>query len=171
MTENKRFHYKIDEVGVYYYICDGGETEDKIFAEVMGDVEEVTDKLNELHEENQYLKEYNNKLMKQPLLFDVKTIPKTMEIMEANTKLGEENEKLKQELNKLKKFEYGGEHIRLSINIETGELQRHIYATGQWFGDFDRVLVDNWLSKEDYQRFINRVIEVYNTEFKKGLEE
>jgi len=78
---------------------------------------------------------------------------------------------LEKELNKLKKFEYGGEHIRLSINIETGELQRHIYATGQWFGDFDRVLVDNWLSKEDYQRFINRVIEVYNTEFKKELSE
>ena len=76
-----------------------------------------------------------------------------------------------EKLNKLEKFEHGGEHIRLSINIETGELQRHIYATGQWFGDFDRVLVDNWLSKEDYQRFINRVIEVYNTEFKKELEE
>ena len=85
--------------------------------------------------------------------------------------LAEENEQLKEELNKLKKFEYGGEHIRLSINIETGELQRHIYATGQWFGDFDRVLVDNWLSEEDYQRFINRVIEVYNTEFKKELQE
>ena len=85
--------------------------------------------------------------------------------------MAKENRQLKEELNKLKKFEYGGEHIRLSINIETGELQRHIYATGQWFGDFDRVLVDNWLSKEDYQRFINRVIEVYNTEFKKELEE
>ena len=85
--------------------------------------------------------------------------------------LYDEKEQLTKELNKLKKFEYGGEHIRLSINIETGELQRHIYATGQWFGDFDRVLVDNWLSKEDYQRFINRVIEVYNTEFKKELEE
>ena len=85
--------------------------------------------------------------------------------------LKEENEQLKKELNKLKKFEYGGEHIRLSINIETGELQRHIYATGQWFGDFDRILVDNWLSKEDYQRFIDRLIEVYNTEFKKELQE
>lgn len=86
-------------------------------------------------------------------------------------RLTEENEHLKKELNKLEKFEHGGEHIRLSINIETGELQRHIYATGQWFGDFDRVLVDNWLSKEDYQRFINRIIEVYNTEFKKEFRE
>ena len=93
------------------------------------------------------------------------------EVANMMNELADENEQLKEELNKLKKFEYGGEHIRLSINIETGELQRHIYATGQWFGDFDRVLVDNWLSKEDYQRFINRVIEVYNTEFKKELEE
>lgn len=52
MTE-KRFHYHIDEVGIYYYICDGGKTEDKIFAEVTGDVKEVTDKLNELAEENE----------------------------------------------------------------------------------------------------------------------
>lgn len=92
-------------------------------------------------------------------------------LLKQQGELEKENEQLKEELNKLKKFEYGGEHIRLSINIETGELQRHIYATGQWFGDFDRVLVDNWLSKEDYQRFINRVIEVYNTEFRKELEE
>lgn len=92
------------------------------------------------------------------------------EVVDLLNQLNDENEELKKELNKLKKFEHGGEHIRLSINIETGELQRHIYATGQWFGDFDRVLVDNWLSKEDYQRFIDRVIEVYNTEFKKELE-
>lgn len=73
-------------------------------------------------------------------------------------------------INRLEKennqFEHTGEHIRLSINIETGELQRHIYATGQWFGDFDRVLCKNWISGEDYQRFIDRIIEVYNTEFK-----
>lgn len=56
MTE-KRFHYNIDEVGIYYYICDGGKTEDKIFAEVIGDVEEVTNKLNELAEENKLHKE------------------------------------------------------------------------------------------------------------------
>lgn len=54
--------------------------------------------LNELHEENERLKEYNNKLMKQPLLFDVQTIPNTMEIMEANNKLEEENEQLKQRI-------------------------------------------------------------------------
>lgn len=52
--------------------------------------------LNELHEENERLKEYTNKLMKQPLLFDVQTIPNTMEIIEANNKLEEENEQLKQ---------------------------------------------------------------------------
>jgi hypothetical protein len=51
--------------------------------------------LNELHEKNEKLIEYNNKLMKQPLLFDVKTIPNTMEIIEANSKLEKENEQLK----------------------------------------------------------------------------
>ena len=89
------------------------------------------------------------------------------ELLDLLNELVEENEQLQKKLNKLEKFEHGGEHIRLSINIETGELQRHIYATGQWFGDFDRVLVKNWISEEDYQRFINRIIEVYNTEFKK----
>ena len=52
--------------------------------------------MNKLHEENERLKKYNNKLMKQPLLFDVQTIPNTMEIMEANNKLEEENKQLKQ---------------------------------------------------------------------------
>lgn len=61
--------------------------------------EQVVDLLNELYEENERLKEYNNKLMKQPLLFDVQTIPNTMEIIEANTNLEKENEQLKQQLN------------------------------------------------------------------------
>ena len=60
------------------------------------DIERVVDLLNKLHEENERLKKYNNKLMKQPLLFDVQTIPNTMEIMEANNKLEEENKQLKQ---------------------------------------------------------------------------
>ena len=63
--------------------------------------EEVVDLLNELHEENMMLKEYNNKLMTQPLLFDVQTIPNTMRIMEANTQLEEENEQLKQQMQRL----------------------------------------------------------------------
>ena len=87
-----------------------------------------------------------------------------------NFNLKRENKKLKEEIEKLQRFEHTGEHIRLSINIETGKLQRHIYATGQWFGDFDRVLCENWISKEDYQKFIDRVIEVYNTEFKGDVE-
>ncbi len=82
----------------------------------------------------------------------------------------EENEQLKQQIRDMSRFGGTGEHIRLSINIETGELQRHIYASGQWFGDFDRVLCENWISKEDYQKFIDRVIEVYNTEFKGDVE-
>ena len=75
-------------------------------------------------------------------------------------------QELEKEIENLNKFESSGEHIRLSINIETGELQRHIYAKGQWFGDFDRVLCKNWISEEDYQRFIDRIIDVYNNEFK-----
>ena len=59
------------------------------------EIERVVDLLNKLHEENERLKKYNNKLMKQPLLFDVQTIPNTMEIMEANNKLEEENKQLK----------------------------------------------------------------------------
>jgi hypothetical protein len=62
---------------------------------------QVVDLLNELHEENMMLKEYNNKLMKQPLLFDVQTIPNTMRIMEANTQLEEENEQLKTTISRL----------------------------------------------------------------------
>lgn len=85
-------------------------------------------------------------------------------------KKNKEIEQLKQQINDMLRFEHTGEHIRLSINIETGKLQRHIYATGQWFGDFDRALCENWISKEDYQRFIDRVIEVYNTEFKGDVE-
>ena len=59
-------------------------------------VSDVCNLLNELSEKNERLKEYNNKLMKQPLLFDVQTIPNTMEIIEANTQLSEENEHIKQ---------------------------------------------------------------------------
>lgn len=83
--------------------------------------------------------------------------------------LTQENKELKEKIEKLQRFGHTGEHIRLSINIETGKLQRHIYTTGQWFGDFDRVLCTNWISEKEYQRFIDRVIEVYNTEFKKEL--
>ena len=59
------------------------------------EIERVVDLLNKLHEENERLKKYNNKLMKQQLLFNVQTIPNTMEIMEANNKLEEENKQLK----------------------------------------------------------------------------
>ena len=69
----------------------------KLFALTQGECQAITlcIELNELHEENMMLKEYNNKLMEQPLLFDVQTIPNTMKIIEANTQLEEENEQLK----------------------------------------------------------------------------
>ena len=63
------------------------------------DYDRIVDLLNELHEKNERLKEYNNKLMKQPLLFDVQTIPNTMKIIEANSKLEKENEQLKKRCN------------------------------------------------------------------------
>ena len=96
------------------------------------------------------------------------------ELINENEQLKEENEYLKElldkyeiETNDFDKFMNNREHIRLSINVETNELQRHIYGTGNWFGDFDRVLVKKWLDESTYQEFINRIIEVYNTEFKK----
>ena len=63
---------------------------------------EIVNCLNTLNDENERLKEYNNKLMKQPLLFGIQTIPNTMEIMEINAKLEKENEQLKSEINMLK---------------------------------------------------------------------
>lgn len=102
---------------------------------------------------------------------DVREIVSKLDRITGNAvRLQKENEQLKSEIEKLSKFENNGEHIRLSINIETGELQRYIYATGQWFGDFDRVLCTNWITEKDYQKFIDRVIEIYNTEFKGDVE-
>ena len=85
MTENKRF-----------LIDDAGELIDLNNHKFIDYGDECCKLLNKLHEENERLKKYNNKLMKQPLLFDVQTIPNTMEIMVANNKLEEENEQLKQ---------------------------------------------------------------------------
>ena len=85
MTETKRF-----------LIDDAGELIDLKNFKFIDYGDECCKLLNKLHEENERLKKYNNKLMKQPLLFDVQTIPNTMEIMEANNKLEEENEQLKQ---------------------------------------------------------------------------
>lgn len=58
----------------------------------------VCDLLNNLVKENEYLHKYNTNLQKQPLLFDVQTIPNTMEIIEANNKLEKENEQLQKSL-------------------------------------------------------------------------
>ena len=94
MTENKRFTITQDFEEHHRQIRDNGHIIMGCFVESQAEV--IVNLLNELHEENEGLKEYNNKLMKQALLFDVQTIPKTMEILEANTKLEEENEQLKQ---------------------------------------------------------------------------
>lgn len=61
----------------------------------------VCDLLNNLVKENEYLHKYNTNLQKQPLLFDVQTIPNTMKIIEANTQLEEENNQLKKELQRI----------------------------------------------------------------------
>ena len=109
MTENKRFtmcHEQNDTNGWTMSIVDWEtkepfdyttyEVHSSSITDTKDEMEDLCLLLNELHEENERLKEYNNKLMKQPLLFDVQTIPNTMEIMEANNKLEEENEQLKQ---------------------------------------------------------------------------
>ena len=54
----KRFHYRIDEVGIYYYVCDNTKKgDDRIILEfdTKYDAMEVCELLNELHEENQAL--------------------------------------------------------------------------------------------------------------------
>jgi len=62
MTE-KRFDFKYDGVGYSYYLCDkeeGASYEDRVFAEIWADkseVEDIVNKMNHLHEENQSLKE------------------------------------------------------------------------------------------------------------------
>ena len=75
--------------------------------------------------------------------------------------------KLYDEILRIKKYGTGKESIKLSFNNQTGKLEKHNYATGQWFGDFDRILCKQHISSEDYQRFIKRIIEVYHTEFYK----
>lgn len=61
MTE-KRFDFKYDGVGYSYYLCDkeeGASYEDRVFAEIWADkseVEDIVNKMNALHEENQSLK-------------------------------------------------------------------------------------------------------------------
>lgn len=59
MTE-KRFNYHIDEVGVYYYICDNTKKgDDRIILELNTkyDALEVCDVLNSLNDEIEKLKE------------------------------------------------------------------------------------------------------------------
>ncbi len=68
----------------------------ELLNELAEENEQLKKQMQRLYNENERLKEYNNKLMKQPLLFDVQTIPNTMKIIEANTQLNEENEQLKQ---------------------------------------------------------------------------
>ena len=54
----KRFHYRIDEVGIYYYVCDNTKKgDDRIILEfdTKYDAMEVCELLNELHEEKQHL--------------------------------------------------------------------------------------------------------------------
>lgn len=154
-----------------------GYFEDEEKGEILQNNHEKTvDRLNELRELNIELKRNNKELRKaydklrhrHSLLHDecLDAECERDSLKKDVNSLENENEQLKSEIEKLSKFENNGEHIRLSINIETGELQRHIYATGQWFGDFDRVLCTNWITEKDYQKFIDRVIEIYNTEFK-----
>lgn len=59
MTENKRFNYHVDEVGIYYYVCDTTKKDDdRIILEVSTkyDAIEVCNVFNELNDENEQLK-------------------------------------------------------------------------------------------------------------------
>ena len=94
---------------------------------------EVVDLLNEQHEtikqlkkENEYLHKYNTKLQKQPLLFDVQTIPDTMEIMEANTKLEKENEQLRHEIEIEKKWQLEKSNYYVKIKEENEMLKNQL---------------------------------------------
>ena len=54
----KRFNFHIDEIGIYYYICDSSKKgDDRIILEFDSkfDAMEVCELLNELHEEKQHL--------------------------------------------------------------------------------------------------------------------
>lgn len=157
MTENKRFVDYFDK-DHNYIIQDLWNEDEYQVGFVNCDEDLFLELVNELNDENDILKQ------------KLKTKYIVNKQYEELQRLKEENEQLKSAIEKLSKFENNGEHIRLSINIETGELQRHIYATGQWFGDFDRVLCTNWITEKDYQKFIDRVIEIYNTEFKGDVE-
>ena len=59
MTE-KRFKAKLDECGVYHYVCENGE----ILAETYGkdDAEDIAKRLNELFDEIEQLKQTINEL-------------------------------------------------------------------------------------------------------------
>ena len=149
------------------------------------EAEWLCDSMNKLNDENEQLKQQNRELQGElqdkELGLNLWNAENTIleedkkQLQKENKELKQENEYFKElldeyeiETNEFDKFMNNREHTRLSINLETNELQRHIYATGNWFGDFDRVLVKQWLDEETYHRFINRVIEVYNTEFKRS---
>lgn len=99
MTE-KRFEVTFNDSDFHLKDNETGEELELVDEKVCYDY--IADRWNALHENNERLKEYNNKLMKQPLLFDVQTIPNTMEIIEANNQLEKENEQLKKELSAFK---------------------------------------------------------------------
>ena len=95
MTE-KRFEVTFNDSDFHLKDNETGEELKLVDEKVCYDY--VADRWNALHKENEYLHKYNTKLQKQPLLFDVQTIPDTMEIIEANNQLEKENEQLKAQL-------------------------------------------------------------------------
>lgn len=98
MTE-KRFEVTFNDSDFHLKDNETGEELKLVDEKVCYDY--IADRWNALHRENEYLHKYNTKLQKQPLLFDVQTIPHTMEIMEVNTQLEKENEQLKQQVEDL----------------------------------------------------------------------
>ena len=85
--------------------------ENKRNAKVIGET------LIQLSDENEQLKEERDYFERKKCDYQKKISILTTDKIQ----LKQENEQLKSEIEKLSKFENNGEHIRLSINIETGE--------------------------------------------------
>lgn len=101
MTD-KRFIVVYDDIIDLGSIYDS-ETERFISVGLLTRTELICNLLNELNNENymlkksnKYLQEYNNKLLRKPLLTDV--LPNAIEIMNINRELEKENDKLKEVL-------------------------------------------------------------------------
>lgn len=123
MTENKRFTFekntglKNDEV----FVVIDNNTDEVFSLENERESNSLVIRMNELAEEIEHLRKYNNELLKKPLLTDI--LPNAIEIMTANTELEKENEQLNQSVNNLKEtilkitIAYQRKHDNTIVNL------------------------------------------------------